>query len=141
MALVRLSSVEGRLCPFVVDADLKSYFDTIPHDRLMALVEGSISDSRVLSMFDGFLRQEIMSDVARRQPTAGTPDADAGPCPPTRPPPTVRYPAGANRSSISASVRFNAPPCSASMTLATMARFLSFRTSIFSSIVPSVTSR
>jgi RNA-directed DNA polymerase len=57
----------------VVDADLKSYFDTIPHDRLMALVEGSISDSRVLALIDGFLRQEIMTEMARWQPTTGTP--------------------------------------------------------------------
>jgi RNA-directed DNA polymerase len=55
----------------VVDADLKSYFDTIPHDRLMALVEGSISDSRVLALIDGFLQQEIK--IARWQPTTGTP--------------------------------------------------------------------
>jgi RNA-directed DNA polymerase len=58
---------------FVVDADLKSYFDTIPHDRLMALVAGSISDGRVLSLIDGFLRQDIMTDMARWQPTTGTP--------------------------------------------------------------------
>src|SRR5208337_3424499 len=57
----------------VVDADPKRNFDTIPHDRLMALVEGSISDSRVLALIDGFLQQEIMSDVARWQPTTGTP--------------------------------------------------------------------
>jgi len=57
----------------VVDADLKSYFDTIPHDRLMTLVEGSISDGRVLALIDGFLRQEIMSDMARWQPETGTP--------------------------------------------------------------------
>jgi RNA-directed DNA polymerase len=57
----------------VVDADLKSYFDTIPHGRLMALVEGSISDSRVLALIDGFLRQEIMTEMARWQPTMGTP--------------------------------------------------------------------
>ena len=57
----------------VVDADLKSYFDTILHDRLMRLVEGSISDSRIVALIDGFLRQEIMSDVARWQPAAGTP--------------------------------------------------------------------
>ena len=57
----------------VVDADLKSYFDTIPHDRLMALVEGSISDSRVLALIDGFLRQEIMTEMTRWQPVTGTP--------------------------------------------------------------------
>jgi RNA-directed DNA polymerase len=58
---------------YVVDADLKSYFDTIPHDRLMALVEGAISDSQVLGLIDGFLQQEIVSDMARWQPVTGTP--------------------------------------------------------------------
>jgi RNA-directed DNA polymerase len=58
---------------WVVDADLKSYFDTIPHDRLMALVAGSISDGRVLGLIDGFLHQEIMTAMARWQPTTGTP--------------------------------------------------------------------
>src|SRR5882672_3361095 len=57
----------------VVDADLKGYFDTIPHDRLMALVEGSISDGRVLSLIESFLHQDIMTETARWQPEAGTP--------------------------------------------------------------------
>jgi RNA-directed DNA polymerase len=57
----------------VVDADLRSYFDTIPCDRLMALVEGSISDGRVLALIDSFLRQKIMTEIACWQPTAGTP--------------------------------------------------------------------
>ena len=57
----------------VVDADLQSYFDSIPHDRLMALVAGSISDGRVLSLIEGFLQQDIMTDMARWQPTTGTP--------------------------------------------------------------------
>jgi RNA-directed DNA polymerase len=65
----------------VVDADLKSYhrvkpggmFLTIPHGRLMALVKGSISDGRVLALIDGFLQQEIMSEIACWQPTTGTP--------------------------------------------------------------------
>src|SRR5665811_2615981 len=51
----------------VVDADLKGYFDTIPHDRLMALVEGSISDGRVLSLIESFLHQNIMTETARWQ--------------------------------------------------------------------------
>lgn len=57
----------------VVDADLKSYFDTIPHDRLMSLVEASISDSRVLALIESYLHQDIMKDMERWQPTAGTP--------------------------------------------------------------------
>ena len=39
----------------------------------MALVEGSISDGRVLGLIDGFPRQEIISEMARWQPTTGTP--------------------------------------------------------------------
>lgn len=57
----------------VVDADLKGYFDSIPHDRLMQLVEGSISDGRVLSLIESFLHQDIMTETARWQPEAGTP--------------------------------------------------------------------
>jgi RNA-directed DNA polymerase len=58
---------------WVVDADLRSYFDTIPHERLMTLVEGSLSDGRVLTLIESFLHQEIMSGMARWQPTTGTP--------------------------------------------------------------------
>ena len=35
---------------YIVDADLKSYFDTIPHDRLMSLVAQKVSDGRVLNL-------------------------------------------------------------------------------------------
>jgi len=58
---------------WVVDADLQGYFDSIPQDRLLAVVEQSISDGRVLALIDGFLRQDIMQDMARWKPTAGTP--------------------------------------------------------------------
>jgi len=34
----------------VVDADLKSYFDTIPKDRLLALVANKVADSRILGL-------------------------------------------------------------------------------------------
>jgi RNA-directed DNA polymerase len=58
---------------WVVDADLQGYFDSIPHDRLMTLVKGSISDRPVLALIEGFLQQDIMKDMARWRPTAGTP--------------------------------------------------------------------
>jgi RNA-directed DNA polymerase len=58
---------------FVVDADLKAYFDSIPHDRLMGRVEERISDGRVLALLQGWLEQDILRDVERWTPTAGTP--------------------------------------------------------------------
>lgn len=57
----------------VVDADLKSYFDTIPHERLMAKVEERISDGRVLDLLRGWLTADILSDLGRSTPASGTP--------------------------------------------------------------------
>ena len=57
----------------VVDADLKGYFDSIPHDRLIACVAASISDGRVLSLIEDFLQQDIMKGMERWSPTTGTP--------------------------------------------------------------------
>jgi RNA-directed DNA polymerase len=58
---------------YVVDADLKSYFDTIPHDRLMALVEQRVADSRVLSLVRAFLNQGVLEGMQEWTPTQGTP--------------------------------------------------------------------
>jgi RNA-directed DNA polymerase len=57
----------------VVDADLKSYFDSIPHDRLLARVAERISDGRVLALIDGWLKQDIVHELKRWTPTGGTP--------------------------------------------------------------------
>lgn len=56
-----------------VDADLKSYFDSIPHDRLMARVEATISDGRMLELIGGWLRQDVLQGLERWTPTGGTP--------------------------------------------------------------------
>ena len=57
----------------VVDADLKSYFDSIPHERLKARVAERISDGRVLSLIEGWLRQDVVHELKRWTPTGGTP--------------------------------------------------------------------
>ena len=49
----------------VVDADLKSYFDTIPHQRLMALVAERIADGRVLALIEAFLKQGVLEGEVR----------------------------------------------------------------------------
>lgn len=58
---------------FVVDADVQSYFDTIPHAALRARVAAKIADGRVLGLLDAFLQQEVMSTLGATQPEAGTP--------------------------------------------------------------------
>src|SRR3984893_16370909 len=58
---------------FVVDADFESYFDSIPHDRLIQRVEERVSDGRILALLRSWLTQDIMRDLQRWTPTAGTP--------------------------------------------------------------------
>jgi RNA-directed DNA polymerase len=58
---------------YVVDADLKAYFDTIPKDRLLEIVRQKISDRRVLGLIKQFLDQGIMEDLRTWTPEAGVP--------------------------------------------------------------------
>ena len=50
---------------WIVDADFKSYFDTIPHERLMARVQEKVSDGRVIELLNVLLSQEVMDGVER----------------------------------------------------------------------------
>ena len=71
-----LREVEGWLkegYTFVVDADLRSYFDTIPHARLMERVKEHVSDGRVIELIEAFLQQDIIKDLERWTPVGGTP--------------------------------------------------------------------
>ena len=58
---------------WVVDADLESYFETIPHERLMWKIRRRVADSRVLALIEGFLRQQILEDLKYWTPEKGTP--------------------------------------------------------------------
>jgi RNA-directed DNA polymerase len=57
----------------VVDADLASYFDSIPHERLMQRVAERISDGRILDLIRKYLGQDIVQGLKRWTPTGGTP--------------------------------------------------------------------
>lgn len=58
---------------YVVDADLKSYFDTIPHDRLLEQVGRKVSDGRVLKLIERFLKAGILDGLQEWTPEAGAP--------------------------------------------------------------------
>jgi len=57
----------------VVDADLKGYFDSIPHGRLLERVATKVADGRVLDLVRAFLEQEVLDTAARWTPEEGTP--------------------------------------------------------------------
>ena len=59
---------------WVVDADLKGYFDSIPQDKLMEAVETQIADGAVLKLVGQMLEQGVMESGKGWQPTeTGTP--------------------------------------------------------------------
>jgi RNA-directed DNA polymerase len=57
----------------VVDADLKGYFDSIPHDRLMTRLEAKIADGPVLRLIESFLQADILDGASQWTPTQGAP--------------------------------------------------------------------
>jgi RNA-directed DNA polymerase len=58
---------------WVVDADLQSYFDTIPKQKLLERVAEKVADSRVLELVAAMLQQEVMEGLTHWTPVAGTP--------------------------------------------------------------------
>ena len=58
---------------YVVDADLKSYFDTIPHDRLMTRLQERVADGSVLRLIESYLQAGILDGVIEWTPETGAP--------------------------------------------------------------------
>jgi group II intron reverse transcriptase/maturase len=57
----------------VLDADIKSCFDTIPHDRLLRAVAGRISDGYILKLVKMWLKSGVMVDGGVEATDVGTP--------------------------------------------------------------------
>ena len=72
-ALERVEALLNEGGVYVVDADLKSYFDTIPKDQLMDRVYEKVSDSRLLRLLRMFLDQGVLDGLAEWTPETGTP--------------------------------------------------------------------
>lgn len=73
---IESSIKEGFRC--VYDADIKGYFDNIPHDRLMSKIERRISDKSMLALLRQFLRAPVLftdenGAVTITKPEMGTP--------------------------------------------------------------------
>lgn len=58
---------------YVIDADLQSYFDTIPHDRMEACLRQRIVDGSILKLIRAFLKAGVMEGHRQWDVTEGAP--------------------------------------------------------------------
>lgn len=72
-ALRRVDALLKEGYTIVLDVDLKSYFDTIPHQPLLERVRQKVSDGRVLTLIEQFLKQGVMDGLSQWTPEEGSP--------------------------------------------------------------------
>lgn len=72
-ALRRVDTLLAAGYTWVVDADVRSYFDSIPHSPLMTRVRTRVADGRVLALLEHFLTPGVMEGLATWTPEEGTP--------------------------------------------------------------------
>lgn len=73
MAAVRTYMIDGKRMYYVIEGDIKGYFDTIHHKKLMTLLMRRIADRRVLNIIWLFLKAGIMDDGLFATTEQGTP--------------------------------------------------------------------
>lgn len=72
-ALRRVDELMKAGFTWVVDADLKSYFDTIPYGPMVKRIQEKVSDGKVIEVLKAFLTQKVMETAKSWTPEGGTP--------------------------------------------------------------------
>ena len=72
-ALRRVEELLNNGYEWILDADIKSYFATISHEKLLTLIKQKITDRSIIHLITQFLNQEIMETLNRWTPDKGTP--------------------------------------------------------------------
>ncbi len=57
----------------VLDADIKGFFDNLPHHVIMAAVAAEVADGNILGLVERFLKAGVMEDGAFQPTKVGTP--------------------------------------------------------------------
>jgi RNA-directed DNA polymerase len=69
----RLSGNGGQYYQWVIEGDIASYFDTIPHRRLMKAVKKRVADRNIRDLLWKFLRAGVMYQGTQKETLTGTP--------------------------------------------------------------------
>jgi RNA-directed DNA polymerase len=67
------AAIQTKKVSWVLDADIRGFFDAIDHDLLMGMLEHRIGDQRVLRHIKKWLNAGVMEDGAKMQTEYGTP--------------------------------------------------------------------
>lgn len=73
MAIIQAKSYYEQGFRYVVDIDMKAYFDTVNHDKLMYLIEKKVKDKQVLHLIRQYLMSGIMENGMIHPSEEGTP--------------------------------------------------------------------
>jgi len=72
-AIQAVTAAQKRRYTWVVDADIRSFFDTIPHDLIINLVAEQVADGSILNILREFLSAGVMEDFAFLPTLSATP--------------------------------------------------------------------
>lgn len=65
--------IEGRPVGWVLDADIRGFFDTVSHEWLVRFVEHRIGDRRMVRLIQRWLKAGVLEDGEWRESEEGTP--------------------------------------------------------------------
>lgn len=73
MAIERVLELHQRGYNIVLDADIKGFFDNIPHEVIMKMVADEVADGNILGIIQRFLAAGVLEDGVFKPTTVGTP--------------------------------------------------------------------
>jgi RNA-directed DNA polymerase len=73
MALRKVLELHQQGYTHVLDADIKGFFDNLPHQVIMAGVAAEVADGNILDLVERFLKAGVMEEGVWQPTTVGTP--------------------------------------------------------------------
>jgi RNA-directed DNA polymerase len=70
-------AVENGKTNYIVEADVKKFFDSVEHDWMIRMLEERIGDKRVLRLVKRFLKAGVMEEGQRKESEEGTPQGSS----------------------------------------------------------------